>query len=113
MKSGEIVTIEKMSEVVRRGMAEELSHPGAALVQLCETGVVCEAFKCLYQGLLLLLSALQDLTAHGGKVHSIGAERRRRRGGRDVVVRVRMGEGAHQGLRAQRDPFLAKVPERG
>ena len=45
MKSGEIVTIEKMSEVVRRGMAEELSHPGTALVQLCETGVVCEAFE--------------------------------------------------------------------
>ena len=103
MKSGEIVTIEKMSEVVRRGMAEELSHPGAALVQLCETGVVCEAFKCLLhflnQGLLLLLSALQDLTADGGTVCSLGAERRRRRGGRDVVVWVRMGEGAHQGLR--------------
>ena len=94
MKSGEIVTIEKMSEVVRRGMAEELSHPGAALVQLCETGVVCEAFKCLYQGLLLLLSALQDLTAHGGKVRSTGAGRRRRRS-RDFVVRVRMGYGAH------------------
>ena len=100
MKSGEIVTIEKMSEVVRRGMAEELSHPGAALVQLCETGVVCEAFKCLLhflnQGLLLLLSALQDLTAHGGKVRSTGAgRRRRRRGSRDFVVRVRMGYGAH------------------
>ena len=106
MKSGKTVTIEKMSEVVRRGMAEELSHPGAALVQLCETGVVCEAFKCLCecllhflnQGLLLLLSALQDLTAHGGKVRSTGAGRRgRRRRSRDFVVRVRMGYGAHPG----------------